>query len=225
VARYHPSDEWLAAYASGAVDEQTSVLIATHLTYRPQCRAEIARHEAIGGALLDGLGVQETEAPGEGGSHPAPGSPAAFQSDEQAAPAPNGTLAAIAPTPLLKYVYETTGKADLEDLSWSFYGAGIDRAVLVGGPEGPLVRLLRAKPGAKFPHHRHLSEELTVVLQGAYRDKSGRYEVGDVQCVAMEVAHQPVIEEGDICIALVVSERPTVPTNFFTRIAQRLLDG
>lgn len=225
MARYHPSDDWLAAYASGAVDEQTSVLIATHLTYCPQCRAEIARHEAIGGALLDVLGADETDASGEEGSHPASGSPTASQLNETAARAPNGTLAAIAPTPLLNYVYEMTGKTDLDALSWSFYGAGIDRAVLVDGPEGPLVRLLRAKPGAKFPHHRHLSEELTVVLQGAYKDKTGRYDVGDVQCVPTEVAHQPVIEEGDICIALVVSERPTVPTNFFTRIAQKLLDG
>lgn len=225
MARYHPSDDWLAAYASGAVDEQTSVLVATHLTYCPRCRAEIARHEAIGGALLDVLGADGADLSAEEEIPVRPESSTAPQTNGNDAPTPNGTLAAIAPTPLLKYVYDMTGKTNLEDLSWSFYGAGIDRAVLVDGPEGPLVRLLRAQPGAKFPHHRHLSEELTVVLQGAYRDKTGRYDVGDVQCVPMEVAHQPIIEEGDICIALVVSDRPTVPTNFFTRIAQKLLDG
>ncbi|MEO1240947.1 MAG: ChrR family anti-sigma-E factor [Pseudomonadota bacterium] len=223
MARYHPGEDWLAAYASGGIDEQTSVLIATHLTYCPECREEVARHEEIGGALLDVLGAEKIDSLDEGEAFVAPKS--LSESHDIDAPPPKGSLAAIAPTPLLKYVYEITGKTDLESLSWSFYGVGIDRAVLVDGPEGPLVRLLRAKPGAKFPHHQHLSEELTVVLQGAYRDNTGRYDVGDVQCVPTEAAHQPIIEEGDICIALVVSERPTVPTNFLTRIAQKLLDG
>lgn len=223
MARYHPSDDWLVAYASGAVDEQTSVLIATHLTYCPECREEIARHEEIGGALLDVLGAGDAgDAPDEAPNITA--SDSNMVSHDEDAPLPKGSLADIAPTPLLKYVYDLTGKTDLEQLTWTFYGVGIDRAVLVDGPEGPLVRLLKARPGAKFPHHRHLSEELTVVIQGAYKDNTGRYDVGDVQCVPMEVAHQPIVEEGDVCIALVVSERPTVPTKFLARVAQRLLD-
>jgi len=49
---HHPGDDVLLAYAAGTCEEPVSLLVATHLALCPRCRAEVARLEAVGGALL-----------------------------------------------------------------------------------------------------------------------------------------------------------------------------
>ncbi len=220
MAQYHPDDEWLTGYASGAVNEQTSVLVATHLTYCPQCREEVARQEEIAGAMLDALEPEDAAAEICAREIAAPASRSVGAKGEAA---PRGSFNAIAPAPLIQYVYEKTGTTDIDRLPWSFYGPGIERAILVEDKEGAIVRLFRAQPDAKFPDHEHGSDELTVVLTGAYSDHTGRYAVGDVQCAPKEISHRPVVEKGEICIALVVSEKPAVAKSFAVRMAQRIL--
>jgi len=68
-----------------------------------------------------------------------------------------------------------------------------------------------------------MAEELTVVLKGAYRDHTGRYSAGDVQCASESMRHRPIVEQGEECIALVVSDKPTIPTGFIARIFQRVV--
>ena len=53
--RYHPEDEVLFDYVTGALDEATSLLVATHLVLCPHCRGVVKSLEAVGGALLEGL--------------------------------------------------------------------------------------------------------------------------------------------------------------------------
>lgn len=224
MAHYHPTEDWLASYANDAIDDETAVLVATHLTYCPLCRKTVRRFEEIGGALLDTIDI------GEAGTQtsathfdPLAVAGLSFTAANDTPPAPpNGSMSEIAPRPLLRYVFDRLGTTDLDALPWKFYGPGIQRAVLFENADGGVIRLLRARPGAIFPHHGHGSEELTVVLKGAYRDEAGRYDVGDVQCAAETVRHQPIIEDGDECIALVVSEKPTLPTGIVARLFQRI---
>lgn len=220
MAQYHPSEDWLAAYASGAIDDQTEALIAAHLTFCPECRRAVAQHEEIAGALLEGAAVQTDpfdldvrDALNDVESEPAPASDALLK----------GTISNIAPRPLAKYVFDKTGVNDLDGLNWTFYGSGISRAILVGDRQGALVRILKAQPGAVFPDHDHGSEELTLVLSGAYRDHTGRYATGDVQCAPAEVSHQPIVENEGVCYAFVVSEKPAIPKTLTAKIAQRII--
>jgi len=204
MARFHPSDEWLALYASGALEEHLEMLIASHLTYCPECRAAVARHEEIAGALFEA---------GAGDALDMDGSVDAILSGETATlpakreDAPNGSLGRIAPRALTNYVFDLTGKTNLEDLNWADYSSGIRRAMLMGDSDEPIVRLVEAQPGAKFDIHTHKHEELTLVLQGAYRDATGLYGVGDVQTAKEGQSHQPIIEEGDVCFALIISDK------------------
>ncbi len=223
MARYHPTDDWLANYANDAIDRQTAVLVATHLTYCPQCRKTVRYFEEIGGALLDEIDIDAIGASAD---------PFEFEAtaandltppaDEGQSDLPNGSMNEFVPRPLLRYVFDRLGTTDLEALPWKFYGPGIRRAVLFENADGGAIRILRAQPGAVFPHHGHGSEELTVVLKGAYRDETDRFDVGDVQCVPEAVKHQPIIENGEECIALVVSEKPTIPTGLVARLFQRI---
>jgi putative transcriptional regulator len=53
--RHHPDDDLLLAYASGASDEATALVIATHLAFCAQCRGQVDLMETIGGGLLENL--------------------------------------------------------------------------------------------------------------------------------------------------------------------------
>ena len=52
---HHPSQSLLLAYASGAADEATSLIVAAHLAYCAACRQQSRELEALGGSLLQEL--------------------------------------------------------------------------------------------------------------------------------------------------------------------------
>jgi putative transcriptional regulator len=52
---HHPDDELLLAYATGAADEATSLIVATHMTYCAICRLRGKTFDTIGGTLLQEL--------------------------------------------------------------------------------------------------------------------------------------------------------------------------
>jgi len=224
VAHHHPADDWLASYASGALDEAASVLIATHLTFCPECRKAVREFEDIGGAMLDAIDIGSSEGLMDEEMDPqVTSAPKMMNGEIDDTEYLNGSLCEIAPRPLMRYIFDQLETTDLDSLPWKMYGPGVQRAILLAGPDGAAVRLLRSRPGAEFPHHRHGSEELTVVLKGAYRDHTGRYNVGDVQCASESMRHRPIVEHGEECIALVVSDKPTIPTSLIARIFQRVV--
>lgn len=220
MAQYHPSEDWLSMYASGAADAQTEALIAAHLTLCPACRRDVVEHEEIAGALFDkNHAIEMTVAGGVEEILKARPADALRTVDE----APQGTLNEIAPRPLVKYLFDSTGVTDIEALHWTFYGPGIRRAIIVGNREAALVRLIKAEPGAKFPDHDHGSDELTLVLTGAYRDHTGRFAKGDVQIAPTALSHQPIVENDGVCFAFVVSEKPAIPKSIAAKIVQRIV--
>jgi putative transcriptional regulator len=77
------------------------------------------------------------------------------------------------------------------------------------GPKcGPnaLAAIGRLKPGARFPHHAHIGEETTFVLDGGFKDASG-VEVwrGDEMIMDPGSDHDFVVLEGIDCIAAVIA--------------------
>ena len=52
---HHPGDALLLDYASGGLGEGPALVVASHMTLCPNCRASVAELEAVGGALLDGI--------------------------------------------------------------------------------------------------------------------------------------------------------------------------
>ena len=223
MAHHHIPSDWLASYAVGAVDDATSALIAAHLTYCPDCRAELAKLEAIGGAMLDaiepGANVDDVASPPERGG----GARESELSMDQSTAPSTGNLTEIAPRPLAAFVHAVTRHTDFEALPWRPYAPGIKRAQLTDQKSGTIARFIRANPGSRFPHHDHGSDELTIVLKGAYRDMTGTYAVGDVQCIGETERHQPVIVGDEVCIGFVVSEKPPIPTGLIAKVVQRFI--
>ncbi|MGB5094076.1 MAG: ChrR family anti-sigma-E factor [Parvibaculum sp.] len=202
-------DEWVMAYAAGTLSEGAALMVASHLSFRPDAQRQIAAAEAVGGALLDGMtpetladdALSRTLAMLDTPEGPRPQKPATPLSD---------TL----PAPLREWL----GR-DVNDLPWSFLGPGMKKVKLWRGPNDERLWMLRAQPGVAIPRHGHNGSELTLVLKGSFSDPSGTYRRGDVEEKDDSDSHGLTIGPGEECICLALTNGPIR----FESLAARLL--
>jgi len=183
---HHPSDEALASFASGTLDEARSVVLAAHVSLCARCRDTLAALEQCGGELVEHA------------------SPAVLRAD-----ALDAALSRIGEAPPPPSARRT--KADYPDVlgpydvgQWRWIGRGLYwRKADVPSTDGTRVFMLKAAPGSSMPHHGHSGFEWTCILQGAFRHDLGRYGPGDFDEADGSVEHNPFVEQGDSCICLV----------------------
>lgn len=184
----------LAAYATGAATEGATLLVATHATFCAACRAEIARIEAVGAALM----TAEADADADDAALAA----LIARLDAEPAPcaAPQRAIArdAMLPRPLREALGGGYG-----DVRWRFVMPGVSRADIdIAGPEQAM--LLRVRPGSGVPSHTHTAVEATLVLSGALRDRGRVYRPGDLSIATSDDDHDPRAEPGGDCVCLAV---------------------
>lgn len=206
---HHFDEALLLDFAAGSLPEGLSVLVATHLSLCPACRAVVADAEAVGGALLELL---EPEALAPDALDKVL---ARLDAEAPAASAPEASRDGVLPPPLRAYL-----GAELERLDWQLLAPGVELTPLSprGGPEGEAawppgvqVALVRLAPGAVAPRHSHAGIEATVIVQGGFADDSGSYELGDAWIVDASVTHAPVGLPGEACLCLVYLDGPLKP--------------
>lgn len=211
--RHHLTEPLLSAYAAGSLPEAFSLVVATHVSLCDECRARLAAHEAVGGAVLDSARpaslaadslsaclarIANTDAP--------PRRSAVALSD--AAP--------VFPAPLRDYV-----GGDVDAVAWRRVGGGVKQMVLrTGGTE--TVRLLSIPGGTRMPDHGHRGIELTLVLSGAFRDEEDRFGRGDLEVADDTLIHTPHAEDGEPCICLAATEAPLRFQSMVPRIVGRI---
>lgn len=190
--RHHPDPALLFEYATGSAAEPVAVIVASHLAYCADCRAEVARLEAVGGALVGGLDVAPM----------APDALAATMArlDEPApaaapVPALDEASRRIVPPPLRRYVGRGLGSLKWRRRTWSLEEAQLDCRVF-----GYRFSLIRLPPRSWFPHHAHLGQEYTLVLSGSYDDAHGHYAIGDLEFADGALRHSLKTDEGCICV-------------------------
>ncbi len=179
------------AYAAGNLPEAFSLLAATHISLCDECRARLGAFEAVGGAVL-----QDAPVPLSDGCLDAV--LARLGAPEGPAPRRPSDL----PAPLADYI--GTGLAAVK---WSSLGMGVRQSILATGP-GAQARLLYIPAGQAVPDHGHRGMELTLVLQGAFRDSTDRFGLGDIEIATEELNHTPVAEAGADCICLAATDAP-----------------
>jgi putative transcriptional regulator len=190
---HHPDEDLLIAYASGAADEATSLIVATHMHYCAICRLRGTRLEAIGGSLLEGLAPQPLASGALEATLAKLDQGAPFERP-RARSSRDGT-----PGVLRAYL-----GGDLRDVRWRRMGPRLSYAPLFR--RGPVaVRLLRGTPGADSGTHSHQGTEYTLVLAGGYTDATGSYAPGDLQVMESGQRHNPLADPGEDCINLAVT--------------------
>ncbi len=190
---HHLDDATILAYAAGTLGEALSVVAATHIAMCPVCRTSVRKAEALGGEILDGL---ESAAVSDICR-------AATLASLDVAPTSEKS---VAQTPLQRIL---EGK-DFSELRWRKKAPGVSVVdlPLSKGSKGSL-KLLSIASGMSMLEHGHGGEELTLVLKGAFKDKIGRFTVGDIADLDEDIEHCPVIEEGETCICLFATEAPS----------------
>ncbi len=209
--KHHLSAPLLMGYSAGTLPEAFNLLVATHISMCDECRAELASYDAVGGTLLEDCGSAEMSGDALATVLACLGEDTG-KTDRRATPRRAG--GGVLPTPLSDYV-----GGDLDAVKWRSVGGGVRQAILETSPEAS-VRLLHIPAGMAMPDHGHHGQELTLVLQGAFRDESERFARGDVEIADEDTMHTPVAEPGEDCICLAATDAPLKFKNLLARLAQ-----
>jgi putative transcriptional regulator len=206
--RHHLSDQLLMSYAAGELPEAFNLVVATHVSLCDECRAQLASLEAVGGAMIEMVDT-------------APMSDASFAACmdridglSQANARRPLRRAGVFPAPLADYVGGGPDK-----VKWRNVGMGVKQAIIRTGKDAS-ARLLYIPGGQAVPDHGHRGLELTLVLQGAFRDDSDRFGPGDIEIADEAMQHTPVAEEGQVCICLAATDAPLRFNKLIPRLAQ-----
>ncbi|KNG94730.1 ChrR family anti-sigma-E factor [Pseudaestuariivita atlantica] len=205
---HHLTPALLMAYSAGALPEAFSLVAATHISMCDHCRAELETYDTVGGAILDTV-ESDTETPDFAKTM------ARIARADAARNAPPTRLADdVLPAPLASYV-----GGSLDNVKWRKVGGGVKQAILSTDRDAS-ARLLYIPAGTAVPDHGHRGIELTLVLQGAFRDEDGRFARGDLEVADESVDHTPVADEGEDCICLAATDAPLRFSGMLPRLAQ-----
>lgn len=209
-ALHHPQSDTLWAYAAGTLDEASSVLVASHLALCPECRADVARMEAMGGEMLEDAGTVSISSSLDDIMARLDG-PVFVKAQSQPIKTPANDT--ILPRPLRDYV-----GSSVDTVKWRGLTSGVEYFDLPVRAKGRRARLLKIAPGTRVRSHGHGGEEMTMVLAGGYTDEFGSYARGDVETADVTQVHQPVADAGEPCICLTVTRGALIPSAIFSVI-------
>ena len=193
----HAPSQCLAAYAGGALPAGMSLLVASHLTYCPSCRARVERLEALGGALI-------AEEPGV---EPDPGCLARCLAQIDAPDAPPAPVCACREIALPQPLRQRLGP-DVAAIPWQAVRPGLAVHRLPGFA-GEDVRLVRADPGATLCDGPATPEAM-LVLGGRLRDGAQVHGPGDVALSATGGVCESVGAAACTCLVVSRGSRPCV---------------
>jgi putative transcriptional regulator len=211
-------EELLLGYASGALPEAVSVLVATQLALRPDLRRTVAEFEDIGGLLLDEIepvpltasaldaALAEISANDDSPAEDAAGLVGSDLETEE-----------IVPQPLRSYLGGPLGS-----LAWRKRGPGIEECRIPVNDDRFEMSLIRLKPGRAVPDHGHEGAELTLVLDGAFSDAAGRYGRGDLAVNGEDDHHAPTADPELGCICVAITGGPLKFSNPLVRFFDRI---
>ena len=187
-------DGLMARYASGSLPEPVRVLVAAHLFMVPERRAFVGALECVAGDALDAIEpllLQDRDS----------------RLDEVFKAAPLAVQSAKAGDGILPAVLRDFIGFDVDTIPWKTKMPGY-REFSLGEIDGCEANMLWIKAGRKMPSHTHEGSELTLVLDGAFRDANGRYGRGDISLADENVDHRPIAEDERACICFAVTDAP-----------------
>ena len=125
-------------------------------------------------------------------------------------PTAEPAVAPVAPAPSVRQQLLDLARApklpiDLESIPWREAAPGMRMHVVHEDPErGVRGCLVWAQPGFKNFSHRHLGDELILVLDGELRDERGVYKTGEICHSRTGSIHHEQIPQDQDCLAYVV---------------------
>jgi putative transcriptional regulator len=201
----HPAADLLLDYATGVADLPARVVLAAHLAGCESCRGEVDALRAPAADFLRSL------PDARGAARPASAlwerlraaieseSPARAQEPDRAQlglPLPVAAWAELGPR---------------QPLAWQplRFSPGVRWASVGSDPStGSMLVAVQGPKSSSFPAHRHVGQELGVVLEGGYEDATGDYRLGDFFAYEPGTSHQPRTDLEEGCTSLLRLESP-----------------
>lgn len=201
----------LMDYATGTLDTAHSILVASYLTLSPEGRHYVAECEALGGALIEHLCecvemsntcLEAVLARIETEQHPCADTASCIQACIQGC--------ASIPQPLARFLPADAAKPH----KWRRALSGSEWIDLTFPDNRSYAQLIRCKPGFVLPRHIHRNSEITLVLDGAFEDSTGRYARGDLVIMENAADHKPIADAQTGCMIISITTRPARFTGF-----------
>jgi len=211
---HHPSEQLLADFAGGKLSTGMSVVIAAHVEHCQSCKEQTADSEES--ATTEWIAEADVEA--------STGAPdfadmAANIVQMPQANARRDEVPAFTEMHMLDHsvrLPRVLAKIAAEGLVWKKLAGGINQASVALDDETQ-CEFLYMKPGSQVPVHKHLGNEVTLVLDGSFSDELGNYQPSDFVVRDGSHTHRPASEEGCLCFAVLDS-----PLTFTTGVARLL---
>lgn len=193
----------MLSYAAGALDEAQSLIVSAHVSLSASARQILQNYEMVGGALLE----QECR-------------PVAMSADSLDCvlgkldtrtchePAQEHSMKDFPDDIHVPDVLKRTLAQQKSKPRWKSLYPGLRTFELDLNCKTSQTRFLKAVPSLKTPHHSHGGIEITLVLDGAFEDETGRYSTGDMIVTDEDCHHTPVACSYDGCVCMVVSSDP-----------------
>lgn len=187
-------DELLAGFAAGTLAAPAHALVGAHLELSNRNRFYVAELEALAGIAVD-------EA-----------APVALNDRDSALaeifalePSPAAEKVALSRDPRLPESLRDIVKKPLDALPWKTLLPGVKECKF-DEIDGCVSSLIWVRAGRAMPAHTHEGTELTLVLQGGFKDADGHFVRGDIAFANDDVDHKPIADEDEDCICFAVTE-------------------
>ena len=202
---HRPSEETLAAFASGQLDDGLALVVGCHIEADSESRRHLRDLQAVQGALLDSIEpVAMTSAP--------------WNAEAVVEATPVSGMAEAPPEAGMPQVLRPYGLGP-----WRPIGIRIAmRRVEVPGA-GARVFILRAGPGIALPPHKHTGFEWTTILAGSYAHEYGRYAAGDFDEADSNHDHTPRVDAVEGCTCIVAMTGSVQLQGWLGRLLQPLV--
>jgi len=213
-------DDLLMQYACGALDDGLALIVASHLCLSQTARMVVAQYECVGGALIEKncqpVAMGESSLKSVLEKLNCPNSKKSCTAKKDTVPAPHNLPL---PQPLCRHLSTLPAMRR----SWHFIAPGISFMRLPLNVPDRHAALLRAKPGARAPHHEHKGLEITLVLHGHLHDDGMVYGPGDMIVMETHTSHHPVADPNHGCLCFVMSGAPRAGRHPLHNLLSRLL--
>jgi putative transcriptional regulator len=206
----HPQAATLRAYVDGDLEHTRRLLTEAHLALCPMC-ARVAADRRKPGAGLPAATLSDELY--------LPTFDRVWTAVEQVTEARRHPAAAVLPPALL------TALPPPREWRWlALWSRKVKLAVLCRDPEtASRLYLSYYAPGSRFPRHRHVGLEESVILAGGYQNGDHHVERGDWVIGAPGTEHTPTTGPDEECWCLSHVERAGVRFRGWRGLAQRLV--
>ncbi len=207
--KHHPSEDILAQFVSGELPAAVSVAVSIHVEMCTCCQKKVAKYtEQVAALSLVETANEDTHL-----EFDLDDMFAQITQDESLESVPAKVSATLRWAD--KQIVAPTALQQLEFSDWAGLGK-VNRSRVKLDDDSNRSSLLHIEAGGQIPEHTHTGQELTVLLEGSFKDEMGEYHRGDFIWLNADHKHQPVSEEGCLCYAVVTN--PLHFTEGFSRL-------